>query len=205
MAEPSILVTGVRVIDLFSPIPVGGTLAIGGDAGAGVNVVSMEVMQNLCRRYGARASLSTTPHEPFSEANVRTWIGRLNVGGCVERISAGSRAEIAIASGTSHVATLLPFVEDASAAGALVTIRRTVMESGRLPAVEVQESWSKLAEAGEGSLAARARAALHAGNRDLDQYLAQPFFVAEPWSSKPGELTEREELLAEVDALLESG
>ena len=124
--------------------------------------------------------------------------------GFVERISAGNRAEITIGAGASHIATLLPFAEGAEGAGALVMIRRTVWESGRLPAVEVRESWSKLAEAGEGSIAARARAALQAGNHDLDQYLAQPFFVAEPWSSKPGEVTERDELLAYVEALLES-
>ena len=49
-------VTGVRVVDLFAPFPIGGSLAVAGDHRSGVNVVSMEVMQNLCRRYDANAT-----------------------------------------------------------------------------------------------------------------------------------------------------
>ena len=200
--EDGILVTGIRVVDLFSPVKVGGVLAIGGDDGAGVNVVSMEVTQNLCRRYGATAALLVTSQDPFNESNVRSWVERLKIGDCVSEITAGDRPEIVITSARARVATLLPFADSGVDADAMVTLRRSVLESGRLPAVEVSESWSKLAEDGAGSLPARARASLHGGNRDLEEYLAQPFFVAEPWTSKPGEVTEREKMIAEVASLV---
>jgi F0F1-type ATP synthase beta subunit len=40
------------------------------------------------------------------------------------------------------------------------------------------------------------------GNDSLANYLAQPFFVAEPWTSTPGVMTEREEMLVNIRGLI---
>jgi F0F1-type ATP synthase beta subunit len=52
-SEPWKPATGVSVIDLFAPFPIGGALAVADDPGSGVNVVAMEVMQNLNRKPGS--------------------------------------------------------------------------------------------------------------------------------------------------------
>lgn len=72
---------------------------------------------------------------------------------------------------------------------------------GRWPAVG-SASWSKVADEEIASLAARARAAM---SDELDAYLAQPFFVAEPVTGERGETVAPAALRAEVAALLGSG
>ena len=79
----SVLETGIRVLDLVCPVPMGGSLAISGDAGSGVVTVAMEAMGNLCRRHDAKAVCHFTAGEPFTESNVRGWIAKLNVEDCV--------------------------------------------------------------------------------------------------------------------------
>jgi F0F1-type ATP synthase alpha subunit len=92
-----VLVTGIRVLDVICPIPLGGSLAISGDSGSGVAAVAMETMRNLCRRYEAKAVCRVTATEPFNEANVRGWVIKLRVGDYVKEIVVGAPAEISIA------------------------------------------------------------------------------------------------------------
>jgi F0F1-type ATP synthase beta subunit len=61
------------------------------------------------------------------------------------------------------------------------------------------ESWSKVADAAGADLAARARAGM---TDELDAYLAQPFFVAEPVMGVPGESVPLDELRSAVEGLL---
>jgi hypothetical protein len=200
--EPRILVTGIRVLDLICPIPVGGSLAITGDSGSGIAAVTMETMQNICRRYAAKATCLVTATEPFNESNLRGWVEKLNVQSCIDDIVPGTRAEISIATPTAVLATLLPFAQSTEDADACGVLRRSVLEGGRLPAVELSESWSKLANDDPTMLAERVKAEVARGNTALAGYLSQAFFVAEPWTSRPGEVTEREEMLMHVQGLL---
>lgn len=204
MVDRPILVTGIRVVDLICPLPWGGTLAIRGDEGSGVNVVAMEIMRNLCRRYRAHAVVRFSPTEPFTELNVRQWLPRLRVEDVVKEISAGDRGEVVISNTQSIVATLLPFSEQHARADAWCVLRRSVLEAGRLPAVDLNESSSMLAETDNVGLAERVKAEIMAGNEALTAYLSQPFFVAEPWTARPGEITEREEMIAHVETLVEA-
>jgi hypothetical protein len=190
------------VLDLICPFPLGGSLAISGDAGSGVVAVTMETMQNICRRYEAKATCLVTATEPFNDSNVHGWVDKLNVRSCIDEIRSGERAEIQIASPTALIATLLPFARPDDEADALVLLRRSVLESGRLPAVELSESRSKLADGDSTRLAQRVKAAVASRNTDLTNYLSQPFFVAEPWTSKTGEMTEREDMIQHVLALI---
>src|SRR5258708_8896658 len=79
-SHQTLAVTGVRVVDLFAPFPIGGSLAVAGDPRSGVNVVAMEVMQNLCRRYDAAATCHLTVDGMFNDSNVRGWVDTLPVG-----------------------------------------------------------------------------------------------------------------------------
>lgn len=164
--------------------------------------VAMETTQNVCRRYGAKAICHVTDTQPFNESNVRGWVDKLNVYGCISEILPGLRATISIASTITVVATLLPFAQSGEEADAWVVVRRAVLESGRLPAVELGESWSKLADDDPTRLAQRVKAEVARGNTALTAYLSQAFFVAEPWTSRPGQLTEREEALEHVQVLM---
>jgi hypothetical protein len=195
-------VTGVRVVDLFAPFPIGGSLAVAGDLGSGVNVVATEVMQNLCRRYHAAATCHVTIDGMFSEANVRGWIDKLRVGPFVTSIETAESAHIDVIGADGLVARLLPFAEDYRAADAWVVVRHTVLASGRLPGVELHESGSKYLAGDARTLAERVSREIDRGNDALAKYLGQPFFVAEPWTLTPGVITEREEMLLSIQGLV---
>ena len=70
--------------------------------------------------------------------------------------------------------------------------------AGRWPAVGA-DSWSKVADAEGADLAARARDGM---TDELDAYLAQPFFVAEPVMGVSGESVPLDELRSAVERLL---
>jgi vacuolar-type H+-ATPase catalytic subunit A/Vma1 len=195
-------VTGVRVVDLFAPFPIAGSLAVAGDHGSGVNVVAMEVMQNLCRRYGATATCYVAVDGMFNEPNVRGWVDKLRVGSIVTSIEVADSAHIDVGGANGLVARLLPFAADYKAADAWVVLRHAVLATGRLPGVELHESGSKYLADDARKLVERVSSEIDRGNDALARYLGQPFFVAEPWTSKPGVATEREEMLLRIRGLL---
>ena len=132
-ASRPLAITGVRVVDLVAPFTIGGSLAVAGDHGSGVNVVAMEVMQNLCRRYHATAICHVTVDGTFNESNVRGWVDKLQVGPVVASIEVAESACIDVIGAEGVVARLLPFAVDHQAADAWVVVRNTVVASGRLP------------------------------------------------------------------------
>jgi hypothetical protein len=69
----------------------------------------------------------------------------------------------------------------------------------RWPAV-ASESWSKVASAETAELADRARQSM---TDELDAYLSQPFYVAEPVSGMPGETVSVDDLRTRVGELLD--
>jgi hypothetical protein len=175
---------------------------VAGDPGSGVNVVAMEVMQNLCRRYGATATCFVTVDGTFTESNVRGWVDKLRVGPVVASIEVAESAHIDVAGAKGLMATVFPFAADYHAADSWVVLRRAVLAAGRLPAVELHESGSKYFAEDARELAMRVSNEVDQGNDLLAKYLAQPFFVAEPWTSTPGVITDREEMLVKIDGLL---
>jgi hypothetical protein len=177
-------------------------LAVAGDPGSGVNVVAMEVMQNLCRRYDATAICYVTVDGIFTESNVRGWVDKLRVGPVVASIKVAESAHIDVGGAKGLVATLFPFATDYHAADSWVVLRHTVLASGRLPGVELHESGSKFSAGDSRELAMRVSNEIDQGNDSLAKYLGQPFFVAEPWTSTPGVITEREEMLFKIGGLL---
>jgi hypothetical protein len=176
---------------------------VAGDLGSGVNVVAMEVMQNLCRRYDATAICYVTVDGTFNESNVRGWVDKLRVGPVVASIEVAESAHIDVAGAKGPVATLLPFAADYQAADSWVVVRHAVVAGGRLPGVELHESGSKHFAEDSRELAMRVAKEVDQGNDPLARYLAQPFFVAEPWTSTPGVITEREDMLVNIRGLLQ--
>jgi F0F1-type ATP synthase beta subunit len=202
LSREQLAVTGVRVVDLFAPFPIGGSLAVAGDLGSGVNVIAMEVMQNLCRRYEATAICYVTVDGIFNESNVRGWVDKLGVSRVVRSIEMAESAHIDVAGANGLVSTLLPFEADYHTADSWIVVRQAIVMSGRLPGVELHESGSKHLAEDARDLASRVSNEVDHGNDSLARYLAQPFFVAEPWTSTPGVVTEREEMLVTVRGLL---
>jgi hypothetical protein len=198
-------VTGVRVVDLFAPFPLGGSLAVFGDPGSGVNVVAMEVMQNLCRRYDSSATCYVTANGTFNGQNVRGWVDKLRVGRVVKSIEVAEAAHIDVGSANGLVAVLLPFATSHHGADAWVVVRHAVLARRRLPGVELHESGSKYLAKDVRELAKRVSSEIDRGNDALAKYLGQPFFVAEPWTATPGVTTDREEMLLTIRGLLGIG
>jgi len=99
------------------------------------------------------------------------------------------------------VARLLPFATSYQDADAWVVVRHTVLKTARLPAVELHESGSKYLTKESQELAKRVSNEIDRGNDALAKYLSQPFFVAEPWTSIPGVITERAEMLLTIRGL----
>ncbi len=192
------LETGIRVLDLVCPVPLGGSLAISGDAGSGVVTVAMEAMRNLCRRHDAKAVCHVTAREPFTESNVRGWIAKLHVEDFIEDIVPGDQVEISIA----RVVRLFPYADSVGDADGWVVLRRALFEQGRLPGVDLDQSGSRLADGDPEGPAQRVKTEVVRGNSELIGYLSQPFFVAEPWTGRPGVVTDRREMLERVEGLL---
>jgi hypothetical protein len=162
----------------------------------------MEVMQNLCRRYDATAICYVAVDSMFTELNVRGWVDKLRVGQVVTSIEVAESAHIDVAGAKGLVATVFPFAADHHVADSWVVLRSTVLASGRLPGVDLHESGSKYFAEDARALATRVSNEVDQGNDLLAKYLAQPFFVAEPWTSIPGVITDREEMLVKIDGLL---
>jgi F0F1-type ATP synthase beta subunit len=188
----SLVVTGIRVIDLVCQVPVGGRLAIWGDPHSGIDVVASEVMQNVCRRYGAKAIFHATPAEQFSEDFVNHLLDKLKVRQWVDGIVPGRHPKISIANSAGPILTVLPFAAGSKGADAWVVLRRSVLDTGRLPAVDMQESGSNTPDTAGRLFARHVAAEVARGHEGLKRYLTQPFFVAEPWTSRPGQATEPE-------------
>ena len=119
----------------------------------------------------------------------------------ITSIDLADAPSVVIDADQGRIATLLPFVEDRGA-DAWVAIRRTVLATGRLPGVELHETGSQHLSSEAKELASRIAAKVDAGNEEVTRFLGQPFFLAEPWTSLPGETTERDETLAGVRGLL---
>jgi F0F1-type ATP synthase beta subunit len=98
---------------------------------------------------------------------------------------------------------LRPFAQSGVDADGWVVLRRALFEVGRLPAVDLTESHSRLADDDPDGLAQRVKADVARGNAALTSYLSQPFFVAEQWTSRPGEVTERQDMLEQIQRLIE--
>jgi RNA polymerase sigma factor (sigma-70 family) len=196
--------TGIKVIDVMCPLAAGASVAIVGEVGVGIVVVTEELVQRLCR---GSERISFFPLVPLTPNLPADWsfVGDLKR----ERFSEGTVGPVQTfffrAEGgpwTRDRLTALTSVD------VVIHLSRQRVLAKIYPAVDVLTSRSRLFETGAVSdehamIAERARVAiamLWAGNHattvtdglmleralKLQNFFTQPFFVAEPYTKRPG-------------------
>jgi len=198
-APVEMLETGIKVIDVMCPLVRGGTVAIAGELRAGTTVIMEELVRRLSGGSAGVSLFTLAPSTPASIADVLKQDGFSEAAtGPVQRFY--FRAE---------VGALTP-VRLAGLAAVDVVVRMSAALAGRgiYPPVDPLTSRSRLLELesfdpAHRELAARIRAALGAllapgGNtpaadpqtleraEKLLRFFAQPFYVAEAYTKRPG-------------------
>lgn len=212
--DPRPLETGIKVIDVMCPLTAGGSVAIAGEVGTGVSVVSQELVQRLSG--GAdRVSLFTfiqrwrdaPPGWSFTQSLKEEGYGEGTVGAVQTFFLRSGEGPWT----PERLATLAPV-------DAVVHLSREIIKTKMYPAVDVLTSRSRLLEAKtiepeHAAIAARVRAAIAAMRaadgetgsgadalvveraRKLQRFFAQPFFVAAPFTKRPGSYVSRADAL----------
>jgi F0F1-type ATP synthase beta subunit len=195
--------TGIKALDVLSPLPAGGTLALYGPAGAGKLVILAEILHRLTT--GTDITLlnfvQTGPPEKMRPAGDEELP---NASGRIETfyLPAQDSAE----PGSVTVATVRDAVQGA------VYMSRAMALAGLYPSIDPLVSWShvlteeavgrdhvtvarevrdvlqraaSLFEQDDASLSAEDRDLLSTADR-LRAYFTQPLYVAEPYTKQPG-------------------
>jgi F0F1-type ATP synthase beta subunit len=203
--EGRLVETGIKVIDVMCPLAAGGSVAIVGEVGVGITVVTEELVRRLSG--GAdRVSLFTLmppwPDQPagWSISEV------LKKDGYSEGTVGAVQTFFLRSEGGPWTADRLAAFEPADT---LIHLSRDMIKAKIYPGVDVLTSRSRLLESKavgdeHAAIAGRAReaiAALRAADeerlmgtdpllleraRKLQNFFAQPFFVAEPYTKRPG-------------------
>jgi F0F1-type ATP synthase beta subunit len=209
-----VLETGIKVIDVMCPLVAGGSVVIAGEARVGIVVVAEELVRRLC---GVNERVSLFPLVPLSSslppdrsfaADLKQESGNEGTVGLVETFFL--RAEDA------------PWtperLEALAASDVVIHLSRECIAAKVYPAVNVLTSRSRLLESkavGEEHVATaeRVRHALAALWADrgrsqsgadglmleralkLQNYFTQPFYIAEPYTKRPGSTVSVKETL----------
>ena len=199
--EPSrtgIQETGVKAIDLFCPLPAGGTIGLIGDMQTGKMVLVEELIHRLGNRSHPLAVLVFV--EVTAEVNA---IQQLDYR------TSGSVEAIYLPVADASPEALAPVLNDLDA---VLTFSRALGKQRLYPALDplrsisrlldpavigedhcrvVREARIVLGDGGDAELAAR-----------LQRYLTQPFYVAEAFTNRTGASVPREVAVADLRALL---
>lgn len=185
-----LLTTGIKVIDLLCPLVRGGTVAVAGELRAGTCVVVEELCRRLQHEPGGVSIFAFIP--PY-DAPVRDfqemWAKEGYTGG-----TAGSVQTfyfLGQEEWTADRLATLPSVD------AVIRLSRDLGQIGIYPTVDPLASRSRLLDERlvhpeHAAVAARVREALAAPGplgpraRKLQRFFAQPFYVAEPYTRRPG-------------------
>jgi RNA polymerase sigma factor (sigma-70 family) len=196
--------TGIKVIDVMCPLAAGGSVAIVGEVGVGIVVVTEELVQRLCR---GSQRISFFPLVPLTPNLPADWsfVGDLKR----EQFSEGTVGPVQTfffrAEGGPWTRDRLMAL---TSVDVVVHLSRQRVLAKIYPAVEVLTSRSRLFETGavsneHATIAERARAAiamLWAGHHartvadglmleralKLQNFFTQPFFIAQPYTKRPG-------------------
>jgi RNA polymerase sigma factor (sigma-70 family) len=198
---PELLETGIKVIDVMCPLGRDGTVAIAGELKAGTTVVIEELVRRLSGDPGGVSLFSFAPPPPdisFSEAWRKEGYSEGTLGSVQTFYFLGEDAPW-----TPERLSALPGVDvvirlsrELGRLGIYPTIDPLISRSRLLdPAVvgeehvaiatRVRQALAALQAPAEGPLDAEAeRVRQRAGK--LQRFFAQPFFVAEPYTRRPG-------------------
>jgi RNA polymerase sigma factor (sigma-70 family) len=214
-----IVETGIKVIDVMCPIRAGGSVAIPGEFGTGITVVMEEIVRRISK--GDDPVTLLVPYPPPSEIwppsldqdySIAGWLKvdgySEGTAGCVQTYFVGGVAGPWTA---EKLAVLAPV-------DTVVHLARKMILAKNYPGVDVLTARSRLleenrADADHLDIAARAREAISAlriadetGDsaadsifleraRKLQAFFSQPFFVAEPFTKRPGSYVSRADAL----------
>lgn len=190
--EPAAIPTGIKVIDLFAPLVQGGVVALVGEK----NVGKMVVVEELASRLAGAENQTTvlvflaSPDELGAAHHLD-----VNVDGPVTAmlVPVADASFEALASSLDRVDTVLAMSGELGRAGRYPAIDPLVYRS-----IAVERS----------SITSRARQLLLNHPEDeraqlLRAYLTQPFFIAEPYSGRPGTTVKLKTAEADLERILE--
>jgi RNA polymerase sigma factor (sigma-70 family) len=216
---PRLLETGIKVIDLMCPLTAGGTLAVAGEYRAGTVVVVEELVRRLCGGADRLSIFSMIPlpmtmsleelwkKEGFSEGTVgavETFYFPGEEGAwTAERLSslAGVDAVLRLSAALGGIGIYPPPVDP-------ITSRSRLLETAAVSSAHMdlasrgRRALVLAASAPEGAPALKHELAWRRA-RKLRRFFAQPFFVAEPYTKRPGSYVPLGEALRGCRAILD--
>lgn len=227
-SEDKLIETGIKVIDVMCPLAGGGTVALAGEYGAGLTVVMEELVRRLS---GGGHPVSLFVLMPPFSAEWPGSIGLpFSIAAALkeEGYSEGTVGAVQtfFLRGQEEPWTT-ERLEGFAAADVVIHLARDAAKAKIYPAIDLRNSRSRLLEtaavgAEHRAVAAQVRrvfaAALwNAGDqpddagdrlmieraRKLQNYFTQPFFVAEPYTRRPGTHVSLEEVLRTCRDILE--
>jgi len=198
-----LLETGVKAIDVMCPLVAGGSVVIAGELGVGIVVVAAELVRRLS---GGNERVSFFPLVPLWPDAPANWSLAADM-----KKESGNEGTVGPVQTFYFRAESGPWTRERlkalAAADVVIHLSRERIAAKVYPAVDVLTSRSRLLESkalGEehASTAERVRAALAAlwvdrgrsgGDRllleralKLQNYFTQPFYIAEPYTKRPG-------------------
>ena len=222
-SAPALLETGIKVFDLLCPLTAGGAVAVLGDIRVGATVVVEELALRL---KDAPAGLTVFEFLPPGTINPSAWVADRAEGGSGgtaggvqtffflrERFEPGASAPalddvdaVIVLSPAVAAAKIYPCVDPLAGRSRLLDPAVVGAEHAAV-ARRVREALTALAglEArGEAtwSEAERRRAGRA---RKLRQFFGQPFFIAEPYTKRPGTHVPRQETVRACAEILDGG
>ena len=203
VATGKLVETGIKVIDVMCPLMAGGSVAIVGEARVGIVVVAEELVQRLSR---GPDRVSLFPLVPLAPNLPPDWSFAEEL-----KKEAGSEGTVGPVQTFFFRGEDRPWTQDRlaplSAVDTVIHLSRERIHANIYPAVDVLTSRSRLVETKAVSdehamvreRVRQAIAALWAADRHggadkpmleralkLQNYFTQPFFIAEPYTRRPG-------------------
>jgi hypothetical protein len=218
---PEVLETGIKVIDVLCPLVRSGTVSIAGEYRAGTLVVVEELCWRLRSAAGGVSIFAFVPPGPSRTSFQEAWEKEGHTGGTLGAVQtfyfAGEEEW------RPEQVSRLPEVD------VLIRLSRALADARIYPPVDALVSRSRLfeaapTEAAPAEIAGRVRRLLSmaasadpaaivppAGVTDLERrrarkmwlFFAQPFFVAEPYTKRPGVFVSRAEALRACREILD--
>jgi RNA polymerase sigma factor (sigma-70 family) len=204
--ETRLMETGIKVIDVCCPLPAGGLVGIVGDSESGKVVLVDELVHRLSARSESLTLLI------FVEAKTEVSL--------IQSVDYQSSAVVEaiflpVADASPHA-----LAEVTDGLDAVIAISRKLGEERRYPAIDPVTSRSRLLDPAVAGIehvdiAGRIRHLLDDTSTNqpgadtarrvsqIRNFLTQPFFVAEPYTNRPGQTVSRKVALADCQALLD--
>jgi F-type H+-transporting ATPase subunit beta len=185
-----IIETGIKVIDAFAPIIEGGSVALVGDMNVGKFVVLEELVQ--------RIATSSTGISVFVFLQVPDEVGAIHR---LAQEHSGTIDATFLPVGDASVDALADILE---AIDSVIVMSRELGEKQLYPAIDASTSWSNALPAGDRAVIELARRILRdpARAETVANFLTQPFFVAEPFTKRPGVVVPRASTMSDLGRII---